>query len=170
MMPFLLFALIMVPSSVSPAPVEIHPGVFVLAGTVEPTSSATLRDAGITHVINLRKPTEGDFTGEAEGLRVIGVEYAACPTDREPTASEIDAFLDRMKRLPARSKVLVHCATGNRAAGLLLAFWVLDKAMPLDEAIALAHRAGLKNPATEKAVLAYLVARTSSRPTKGGLE
>lgn len=146
-----------------PAPVEIYSGVFVLAGTLESSKVAFLRTSGITHVISLRKPTEGDFAGEADGLHVIGVEYASCPTDREPTLAEIDAFRVRMKALPPRAKVLVHCATGNRAAGLLMAFWVLDKSMPKDEALALAHKAGLKNPATETAVLAHLTARTDSK-------
>lgn len=157
----------MAQASPHPAPVEIHPDIFVLAGSVEPSTLAFLRTSGITHVINLRKPAEGDFKGEADGLRVIGMEYASCPTDREPTFAEIDAFRARMKALPSRAKVLVHCATGNRAAGLLMAFWVLDKGMPKDEALALAHKAGLKNPATETAVLAYLASCTDSISLQG---
>jgi len=167
MTPSLVPFLLMAQTPALPAPVEIYPGVFVLAGTLEPSTLAFLRTSGITHVINLRKPIEGDFKGEADGLRVIGVEYSSCPTDREPTTPEIDAFRMRMKALPARAKVLVHCATGNRAAGLLMAFWILDKGLPKTEALVLAHKAGLKNPTTETAVLAYLAAHTDSKSEQG---
>jgi len=167
MTPSLVPFLLMAQTPALPAPVEIYPGVFVLAGTLEPSTLAFLRTSGITHVINLRKPIEGDFKGEADGLRVIGVEYSSCPTDREPTTPEIDAFRMRMKALPARAKVLVHCATGNRAAGLLMAFWILDKDLPKTEALVLAHKTGLKNPTTETAVLAYLAAHTDSKSEQG---
>lgn len=168
MTPLLVPFLLMAQTSALPAPVEIYPGVFVLAGSLEPPTLASLRTSGITHVINLRKPTEGDFKGEADGLRVIGVEYASCPTDREPSATEIDAFRARMKALPPQARVLVHCATGNRAAGLLMAFWSLDKGLPKVEALALAHKAGLKNPATESAVVAYLAAHSGPDSLQGG--
>lgn len=159
--------LLLAQPSPHPAPVEIHPDIFVLAGSVEPSTLAPLRTSGITHVINLRKPAEGDLKGEADGLQIIGVEYVSCPTDREPTPPEIDAFRMRMKALPLRAKVLVHCATGNRAAGLLMAFWILDKGIPKAEALVLAHKAGLKNPATESAVMAYLATHAGSDAKRG---
>jgi hypothetical protein len=56
--------------------------------------------------------------------------------------------------------VLLHCASGNRVSGALFTAWVLDQGMPEAEALALAKKGGLKNPATEAAARAYVAKRT----------
>lgn len=149
----------------TPRPFEIQAGLFVIKGSPDSITLASLETLGITHVIDLRKPDESDFGLEGDRVLTFHGAYLNCPTDREPSAKEVDAFRSKIKALPPRSKVLVHCASGNRAAGALLAYWVLDVGRPIEEALVLAHRAGLHNPATEAAVVAYLAIRM--KPLEG---
>lgn len=138
-----------------PGAVEIRPGLFIVKGEPQAETFAALRAAGITHLINLRQDSEGDFTKEAEAAKLAGAEYGRCPVDREPTDAALDAFRAKLRALPKGAKALVHCASGNRAAGALYAFWVIDEGMDEAQALALAHQAGLHAEVTEKAVKAY---------------
>ena len=154
-----LFLLAMVQTAPSLKPVEIRPRLFVLPGSPDAATLVSIKSLGITHVINLRHLTEGDFRPEGTAVRSGGGTYLSCPLDREPTATGLDSFRAQMSALPPAAKVLVHCATGNRAGGALFAYWVLDQGMPEAEALALARKAGLGNPATEAAVKAYVAAQ-----------
>ena len=60
---------------------------------------------------------------------------------------------------PKGARLLLHCASGNRVAGALFAYWVLNEAMEPGKALELAKKAGLSNPATEAAVKAYVASR-----------
>lgn len=148
--------LLMAQTAPSPNPVEIRPGLFVLPGSPGAATLALLKPLGITHVINLRHPTEGDFSLEVTFVRGSGGAYLSCPMDREPTFKELDAFRAQMSVLAPTAKALVHCATGNRAAGALFAYWALDGGMPESEALVFARQAGLRSSATETAVKAYI--------------
>lgn len=154
-----LSILLMAQTAPSLNPVEIQPGLFVLPGSPDASTLASLKSLGITHVINLRHPAEGDFSLEASSIRNSGGAYLSCPMDREPTFPELDSFRAQMTALPPAAKALVHCSTGNRAAGALFAYWALDRGMSEGAALALARKAGLRNPATEAAVRAYVAAR-----------
>ena len=77
-------------------------------------------------------------------------------------AAALDAFRAKLRALPPGARVLVHCATGNRAAAALLAAWVLDGHMPLAEAQDLARKAGLTKAPLEAAVLAYIRERQAA--------
>lgn len=157
-----LSLLLMIQTTPHLKPVEIRPGQFVLPGTPDAATLASLKSLGITHVVNLRHPSEGNFSADVDSVRSSGAAYLSCPLDREPTSVELDSFRVQMSALPPGAKVLVHCATGNRAAGALFTYWVLNQGMPEEEALALARRAGLRNPVTEAAVKAYVSARHSS--------
>jgi len=118
-----------------------------------------MKALGITHVIDLRMPGEGDFRTEAATARSQGEIYLSCPVAPGDLPIGLDKFRDLMSALPATARVLVHCATGSRAGGTLFAFWGLDKGMPEEEAMALAKQAGLRNSVTEIAVKGYVAAR-----------
>lgn len=156
MIPSILTILALAQTPAASSPMEIRPGLFVLSGTPDKSTIESLQNSGITQVIDLRKPTEGDFTWEASAIRAKGGMYYSCPTDKEPSPSQIDAFRSQMMALPKGCKVFVHCAVGNRAGGVLLAYWVLDAGVAEQDALGLAHKAGLRNPVTETAVQAYL--------------
>jgi len=52
--------------------------------------------------------------------------------------------------------VLIHCNDGNQAAAVACTWLVLDKGMPLEEALRISKNAGLKFPETEEAMRRYL--------------
>lgn len=159
-----LSLLVMVQPAPSMNPVEIQPGLYVLPGSPDATTLARVKTLGITHVINLRTPEEGDFEPEASLVRSNGGVYLSRPVGRESLITDLDAFRALMLSLPSTAKVLVHCASGNRAGGALFAHWTLDRKMPEAEAMALAKKAGLRSPTTEAAVQAFVAAR---RPRSG---
>lgn len=152
-------ALIQVQPAALPVEVEAKPGVFIIQGAPTPATFARLKAQGITQVFNLRTPAEGDFTFEVEGAKAAGAAYHACPIAHPIQAEAVDAFRAGMRSLPKGARVLVHCATGNRAAAALMAYWTLDQGMPLPEAKALAEKSGLTNAGLEEAMLAYIQGR-----------
>jgi protein tyrosine phosphatase (PTP) superfamily phosphohydrolase (DUF442 family) len=146
----------------SPEPFEVRPGIFVLQGVPDAATIGSLKALGITHILNLRKPPEGDSKNEMDAVQAMGAAYLSCPSHREPTDAEINTLRSHLKGLPKGAKAFVHCASGNRAGGMLFAYWVLDCQVPEREAFVLAHKAGLNNPATEAAVMSYLKAHQAT--------
>ena len=142
-----------------PDAVEVRPGLFVLQGAPDRDTFGALRAAGVTQVLNLRTEAEGEATGDAAQATSAGAAYGRCPMDREPSAAALDQFRAQLKALPKGSRVLLHCASGNRVGGALLTAWVLDEGMDPTQALVLAKKAGLRNPATEKAAQAYIALR-----------
>lgn len=148
--------LTLVQPSPSPTPMEIQPGLFVLPGSPDRHTFAMAKALGITHVINLRTAEEGNFGWEATAVQDLGGTYLSCPLNSNAISEGLDRFRTLMSSLPSTAKVLVHCASGNRAGGALFAFWTLNKVLPVEEALVLAKRAGLRTPSTESAVKTYV--------------
>lgn len=141
-----------------PNATEARPGFFILRGAPDGSFGA-MRGLGITHVLNLRMDAEGDFAPAAAAAQGEGLAYDRCPMGGEPSDAALDAFRARLKALPGDAKVLLHCASGNRVSGAAFAYWVLDLNLPEAEALELARKSGLKNPATEAAVRKYVAAK-----------
>lgn len=148
-----------------PSTVEARPGVFIVQGAPDEATFAALKAAGITRVFNLRTDAEGDFRFEEAGAKAAGAGTTRCPVDHTLSDAALDAFRAQLRALPPKSRILVHCATGNRAAAALLTAWVLDQGLPVKDAIALARRAGLTKPGLEAKALAYIRER---RTASGG--
>lgn len=149
-------ALIQAHASAIPSTVEARPGVYIVQGAPSEATFAALKAAGITQVFNLRTDAEGDFSFEAAGAKAAGAAYTQCPVDHTFSDTALDSFRTKVRALPAGSRILVHCATGNRAAAAMLTVWVLDQGMPEAEAVALARRSGLTKPGLEAKALAYI--------------
>lgn len=163
MLLLLTAALIQVQAPAAPRLVEARPGVFIVQGAPTPATFAGLKAMGITQVFNLRAPSEGDFTFEMEGAMAAAATYHACPITHPIQAEAVDAFRSGMRALPEGSRVLVHCASGNRAAAALMAYWTLDQGMPLAEAKALAEKSGLTSPSLEASMLAYIESKQTKQ-------
>lgn len=159
-------ALLLQQPTALPGALEIQPGRFVVLGTPGAETFSGLKAAGITHVLNLRTEGEADPTQDRATTTAAGAAYERCPLDREPSPAALDAFRARMKALPKGARVLVHCASGNRVAGALFTFWVLDEGQSEEAALALARKAGLKNPVTEQAARAYVASRRTQASPK----
>ncbi len=160
MLPMLLLpaALLAAPSAQVPEAIQVHPRIWVLRGAPGPATYASLKAAGITHVVNLRRDGEPGFDPEEENSRLSNLEvaYVRLAMGRAPSASDLDLFRTVLSGLPSSARILVHCGNGNRAAAAVCGFLVLDQRMEEGKALALAREAGLSAPETEKALQAYL--------------
>lgn len=117
---------------------------------------AAAREAGVTVVLDLREPDEFEWDEPAAAARV-GIEYKniAVPGPGPfPRAafSEIEAFV---KSHPD-DQILIHCASGNRAAGWLATHLVEVHGVPFAEALAVGRRVGMTSPAIAQKVADYL--------------
>ena len=127
----------------------VRPGLAV-SGELSPEAQKQLKALGFKTVIDLR--TEAEGTGaEAARVREQGLRYVAVPvTPATLTAKDVEtvaAILDDAGAEP----VLLHCASGNRAGGLLAAA-LARKGKSLDEAEAEGVKAGLTSAGMKEAV------------------
>lgn len=141
-----------------PNAVELRPGVFVLKGLPGPETCEAMKRQRITHVVDLRRDGEPNMNCESESIRMqeLGIQYMRYAVGKTPPAGDFDFFRSFLKDLPRNSKVLFHCSNGNRACAAVIPWMVLDKGVPLEEALRVAKTAGLQLPETEEAVRHYI--------------
>lgn len=117
---------------------------IVAAGRLQPVDVGRVRDAGITHVIDLTPDAETPDFDEATAVRAAGLAYSNLPLRGavDLTRENVVAF-DALVR-GAQRPVLVHCASGNRVGAMaaLRAAWV--QGLPAEEAVAIGRAWGLK--------------------------
>jgi protein-tyrosine phosphatase len=144
--------------SAIPGAVEVRSGVFVLRGVPNDETCAAIKKQHITHVIDLRRDGEPSLNSEWESHRLqeLNVQYLRYAIGTKPPAGDFDFLRTFLKDLPKGSKVLLHCGDGNRAAAVACSWLVLDKGMPLEEALRITKAAGLQLPETEDAVRRYV--------------
>jgi protein tyrosine phosphatase (PTP) superfamily phosphohydrolase (DUF442 family) len=144
--------------SAIPSAVEVRSGIFVLRGVPNDATCAAIKKEHITHVIDLRRDGEPNLDCESEAIRLqaLGVQYQRYAVGTIPPAGDLDFIRMLMKDMPRGAKVLLHCSNGNRAAAVIIPWLVLDKDMPLEEAMRIAKSSGLQAPETEQAVRRYI--------------
>ena len=130
---------------------EARTGVLT-SGQPAATAWQGLSAQGVTTVVNLRP--EGEMSGRDERSEVVdaGMVY-----HHVPIASAEDLTSDNAARLwahveAAPGRVLVHCASGNRAGALLAIGAAEAGAMSPEHALAFGKTAGLTSPKLEAAV------------------
>ena len=118
------------------------PGLYT-AGQPAPTDWAAIKALGVRTVVNLR--TEGEMQGrdEAAEVRAAGMRYVSIPVAGAAgiDAARADALAAVLR--DARGPVLVHCASGNRAGGLLALEQARTGAMTAEQALAFGRSAGM---------------------------
>jgi len=134
----LLAALGGIPNASSPAP-----GI-VTGGQLTADQVRAAKAAGAVTLLDTRDPMEPrpydePATAAAAGLRYLNIPITGGSLD-DTTLERILAVL----RDPASAPVVLHCASGNRVAGALIPFLMLDRGMDEEQAVALAMRAGLR--------------------------
>ena len=144
--------------SAIPGAVEVRSGVFVLKGIPGDETFSAMKIQRITHVIDLRRDGEPHLNTELESSRLqdMGIQYMRYAISRTPPAGDFDFLRTFLRDLPRGAKVMIHCNDGNRAAAVACTWLVLDKGMPLEEAMRISKNAGLKFPETEEAMRHYL--------------
>jgi hypothetical protein len=163
---FLTAAILAASTGVMPEPgpipeaVELRAGIFILRGGARPGLYQALRRERITHLIDLRRDEEiSAGTGfQMTDLQAMKIQYMRYATSGAPTRGDLDFIRDLLNHFPKGSRIVVTCVNGNRAAGALCPWLVLDQGQSLEEALAASRRAGLHRPETEAAVRGYLKA------------
>jgi uncharacterized protein (TIGR01244 family) len=127
----------------------VRPGLAI-SGELSPAAQKQLKALGFRTIIDLRTGPEGTAAEEA-AVRAQGLRYVSVPvTPATLSVKDVEtvaAILDDATAEP----VLLHCASGNRAGGLLAAV-LARKGASLDEAEAEGVRAGLSSQAMKDAV------------------
>ena len=100
-----------------------------------------LRDAGITHLVDVR--VDKELIVDAVRLAQMGITYRRAPVPNfgAPTADQLDDVLNWFQAAAPDSKVYVHCVGGiGRAATVAVGLLVLS-GTGLDEAVQLVSQA-----------------------------
>jgi len=159
----LALALLLQPALVAPEPprtvlVELRPGLFILNGPPTSDLYKLVKQRHITHVIDFRNDAELGPEGilENERIQELGSVYMRYALAEAPPAPDFVSIRAILQGLPAGSRVLVHCATGNRAAAAICPWLVLDRGMTAPEALQTCRQAGMHVMRTDEAVRKYL--------------
>lgn len=141
-----------------PGALEIHRGTFILKGFPDAGGIAAMKKAHITHVLSICRDGDAGFDPDKEGHALAEVEilFSRVSLKRAPTSEDFELFRTVRNSLPRNAKVLIHCTDGNRAAVVAVAWLAAEGLVERGEAVALARRAGMIHPDTEKALLDYL--------------
>jgi rhodanese-related sulfurtransferase len=143
-----------------PGAVEMKPGLFILKGGATPLVYPALKCQHITHLLDLRQDGEiaPGSAFQMTMLQEMKVHFMRYSTDRAPSRADLDFIRALLNHFPKGSRIVVVCNNGNRAAGVVCPWLVLDQGLPLEEALAASRLAGLQVPETEAAVRGYLEA------------
>ena len=114
------------------------------------------KSAGVTTVIDFRKPSEATGFDEKAGVESLGLKYVNIPFQNETDLSDEVFDTTRASLKDLKGAALLHCRSGNRAAAAWLPYRVLDNGVSWDQALAEAKAIGLKNPAAEAKAKDYI--------------
>jgi len=131
------------------------------AGATTPAGVGEVKKLGYASIINLRLATENgaEIDAEAAAAKEAGVRFVHLPLNSaSPDPAVVERFLEAVVD-PANQPVLVHCASGNRAAALWMIKRMVVDGWDADRASTEAAALGLTNPALKKFAVDYVAAR-----------
>jgi protein tyrosine phosphatase (PTP) superfamily phosphohydrolase (DUF442 family) len=123
---------------------QILPTV-ITGGQPNEAQLRALKEAGGGIVLDLRDPMEPRPINESVLVRELGMEYVNVPVR---AGSLDDATLERILgvlRGAGDRTVFFHCGSGNRVAGALIPYFILDEHMEEQDAVDQAMRVGLRS-------------------------
>ncbi len=123
------------------------------------------RSKGVSVVIDLREAHELDWD-EEKAVGDLGMRYYSVPVPRDAAFSE-EAFtrIDDLVEGHQAEQVLIHCSTGNRAAGWLATHLVRKHGMELAPALAVGRKAGITKEVIAEKAASFLGQPLPSEPT-----
>jgi len=127
------------------------------AGAVTPAGVAEVKKLGYASIINLREAGEAGADVEAEmaAAKSAGLIYVHLPFNgAAPDSAIVDQFLQVVTER-ANQPVLVHCASGNRAAALWMIKRLVVDGWDEDRAAREASDLGLTSASLKVFVLDY---------------
>jgi protein tyrosine phosphatase (PTP) superfamily phosphohydrolase (DUF442 family) len=101
--------------------------------------------AGGKAVVDLRAPNEPRAFDEPSAARALGLEYAQVAVGPAPLSDELMERVLGALRQHAGENVFLHCASGNRTGGPIIAHLILDHGFAEEDAVQLATRGGLRS-------------------------
>ncbi|MGH7606057.1 MAG: beta-lactamase hydrolase domain-containing protein [Gemmatimonadales bacterium] len=138
-MPDLLAALHDLPNAV-----EAIEG-WVTGGQPTVEHLAAFKAAGGEVVVDNRDPMEPRPLDEPAAVRAAGLEYVNIPiVHGAVTPATLERMHDTLRRI-AGKKALLHCSSGNRTAGAMIPYLMVDAGMAEQEAVDTAMRMGLRS-------------------------
>jgi protein tyrosine phosphatase (PTP) superfamily phosphohydrolase (DUF442 family) len=118
---------------------------LLVSGQPDARQFASLREAGVQTVIDIREPMEPHGVDEAGVTAELGIRYINAPViSGALTDSTMDSVLEAL-RASRGTPTLLHCNSANRTGGPLIACLILDEKMAEPDAVALAMRCGLRS-------------------------
>lgn len=132
---------------------EPRPGLYT-AGQPAAGDWEAIAARGVSTVVNLRTAAEMQGRDEAAEVRAAGMRYIEIPVAGADGITEANARLLRDALADSTGPVLVHCASANRAGGLLALSEARHGGVAPEHAIALGRKAGMAS--TEARVRALL--------------
>lgn len=126
------------------------------AGQPDVAGLEAARDHGVAVVINMREPGEMRWD-EAGAVEDLGMQYFSVPVS--PWRSFSPRAFERIEEIVkanSEQQILLHCGTSTRVGGWLATHLVQRDGMSVDEALAVASRAGLTGRFIKRKVRAYL--------------
>ena len=121
---------------------EPRPGLYT-AGQPAATDWPAIAARGVGTVIDLRAPGELKDRNEAVEVRAAGMRYVSIPVAGAGGIDDANANALRAALDAADGPVLVHCASGNRAGGLLALMQAQSGAMTIEQALEFGRSAGM---------------------------
>lgn len=135
-----------------------------LSGQPDQATLETAVEHGVGVVINLRGPREHDWD-ESGAATKLGLTYYNVPiTGREPGFdADTIAQISKLVGQHRDTKVLVHCASGNRVSGWFAVHLAQDHGMTVEQSIEMSRLAGLTNPGMKTRVREFLATNPASK-------
>lgn len=138
-----------------PNAAEPLPG-WVTGGQPTVEQLAAFKAAGGEVVLDNRDPIEPRALDEPAAVRAAGMEYLSLPiVHGAVTLDTMRRMHETVQKLAGR-KALLHCSSGNRTAGGLIAYFILDKGMKEEQATDLAMGMGLRSAELLELALEYV--------------
>ena len=103
------------------------------------------RDAGISTVIDLRGPEEERGYDEQAAAEALGLRYVRLPIANGQALDADNARALQQMLAHDTGPVLLHCASANRAGGLLALTAARHQGLPAEAALELGKAAGLRS-------------------------
>ena len=118
---------------------------LVTGGQPGPRHLEALAAAGSGVVLDIRDPMEPRGFDEAAYASQLGLEYVNVPVSSGTLSDEtLERILEVVRGAGSRT-VFFHCGSGNRVAGALIPWVILDQGMDEEAAIEQAMRIGLRS-------------------------
>ena len=107
---------------------------------------AQFKAAGGALVLDIRDPMEQRSFDEPKRAAELGLEYVNVPISPGATSDEkMERILDALREHEDET-IFFHCGSGNRVGGAMLAYLMLDRQVPEDDAVERAMGMGLRSP------------------------